>query len=137
VEWSERRAAIAAIAEAERTARGRCLIQTGSAELKPLDFHSFRRAFNTALADIGLNIQTAVRLAGHKNAGTHMRYVMIAETLITPAGAMPKLSRAPALPVSEKARALPNAFSPANETSVFSARASGFEPLTYGSGERW
>ena len=42
---------------------------------------------------------------------------------------MPKLSRAPALPVSEKARAQPNAFSPANETSVFSAHPSGFEGL--------
>jgi hypothetical protein len=37
-----------------------------------LDFHSFRRAFN-GLAGAGLNIQTAMRLAGHKNAGTHMR----------------------------------------------------------------
>jgi uncharacterized protein (DUF1778 family) len=124
---------LAAIGETERRARACCLIQAGSAELKPLDFHSFRRAFNTALADVGLNIQTAMRLAGHKNAGTHMRYVMIAETLITPTGALPKLSKTPALPVSEKARALPKVFGPANGTSVFSAHPSGFEPLTYGS----
>jgi len=96
--WTERQAAIARTAEAEEKARACCLIQSGSAELKPLDFHSFRRAFNTALADVGLNIQTAMRLAGHKNAATHMRYVMIAETLTTPTGAMPKLSKAPALP---------------------------------------
>lgn len=42
----------------------------------PVDFHSFRRAFNTALAEAGVNVQQAMRLAGHTNPKTHMRYVM-------------------------------------------------------------
>jgi hypothetical protein len=29
----------------------------------------------------GVNVQTALWLAGHENASTHMRYVRIAETL--------------------------------------------------------
>ena len=41
----------------------------------PVDFHSFRRAFNTALADAGVNVQKAMRLAGHSDAATHMGYV--------------------------------------------------------------
>ncbi len=43
-----------------------------TAHLPPVDFHSFRRAFNTALADAGVSIQTAMRLAGPADAATHM-----------------------------------------------------------------
>lgn len=39
-----------------------------------VDFHSFRRAFVTAVAKAGLNAQTAMRLAGHKSITTHQRY---------------------------------------------------------------
>jgi hypothetical protein len=42
----------------------------------PVDFHSFRRAFKTALAGAGVNVQQAMQLAGHSDAKTHMRYVM-------------------------------------------------------------
>jgi integrase len=59
-----------AASDAER--RKLCLIQSGSSQLRPLDFHSFRRAYNTALADANVNVQTAMRLAGHRNASTHM-----------------------------------------------------------------
>jgi integrase len=76
---------------AELQAKRYCLIQSGSDEYKPLDFHSFRRAYNTALADAGVNVQTAMRLAGHRNASTHMRYVLLAETLETPFAALPVL----------------------------------------------
>lgn len=41
----------------------------------PVDFHSFRRAYNTALAAAGVNVQKAMHLAGHADAKTHMRYV--------------------------------------------------------------
>jgi len=69
----------------------------------PLDFHSFRRAFNTALAAAGVNVQMAMRLAGHRNAGTHMRYVQLTEALEAPETALPRLKqRAHALPVPSK-----------------------------------
>jgi integrase len=42
----------------------------------PVDFHSFRRAFNTALAEAGVNVQRAMHLASHSSARTHSRYVM-------------------------------------------------------------
>ena len=33
----------------------------------PVDFHSFRRAFNTALAEAGVNVQHAMHLAAHSD----------------------------------------------------------------------
>jgi integrase len=110
--------------EAEERARGLCLIQAGSDEHKALDFHSFRRAFNTGLALAGLNVQQAMKLAGHRNAATHMRYVRITESLEIPLAALPTLSKAPALPFAHR------------ETAVTLARPIGFEPMTYGSGGR-
>jgi|HubBroStandDraft_1064217.scaffolds.fasta_scaffold154025_2 hypothetical protein len=54
-----------------------------------VDFHSFRRAYNTALAGAGVNVQTAVGLASHYPK-THMRYVMAAEAArLVPAAALP------------------------------------------------
>ena len=52
-----------------------------TANTLPVDFHSFRRAFNTALASTGVNVQRAMRLAGHSDARTHMRYVMQAPAM--------------------------------------------------------
>jgi hypothetical protein len=58
----------------------------------PVDFHSFRRAFNTALAGAGINVQRAMHLAGHSDAKTHMRYVMHAPAMrVIPAEALPQL----------------------------------------------
>ena len=45
----------------------------------PVDFHSFRRAFSTALAEAGVNVQTAMALAGHSDPKTHMLYVKKAQ----------------------------------------------------------
>jgi hypothetical protein len=62
----------------------------------PVDFHSFRRAFNTALAVAGVNVQKAMRLAGHSDAKTHMRYVKDApEMRQIPDAALPRLHRGP------------------------------------------
>ncbi len=62
----------------------------------PVDFHSFRRAFNTALAAAGVNVQKAMKLAGHSNPATHMRYVLDApEMRQIPEAALPRLSRGP------------------------------------------
>ena len=101
----------------------------------PLDFHSTRRAFATALADSGVNVQTAMRLAGHHDAATHGRYVaMSAESKRLPEGAAPSFTGA----------TLVESSSPSSESrsvnrakgASFPARHRGFEPLTYGSGER-
>ena len=58
----------------------------------PVDFHSFRRAYNTALAEAGVNVQQSMHLAGHTNASTHMRYVMkTAAMQMVPDEAIPEL----------------------------------------------
>ncbi len=57
---------------------------------KPVDFHSFRRAFVTAVGAAGLNAQTAMRLTGHRTMATHMRY-NLPETLQIPQAAVPRL----------------------------------------------
>lgn len=104
--WAERRAAKVAIDAAEEKARACCLIQSGSSELKPLDFHSFRRQFNTALAASGLNVQQAMALAGHKSTTTHMAYVQLAQhgALETPSAAMPTRVQAAPLPFALASR---------------------------------
>ncbi len=63
-----------------------------TATTRPVDFHSFRRAFNTALAEAGVNVQQAMHLAGHSDAKTHMRYVMQTDAMKRiPAAALPQL----------------------------------------------
>jgi integrase len=66
---------------------------------KRVDFHSFRRAYNTALAGAGVNVQTAMSLASHSDPKTHMRYVMQAEAAKpVPSAALPAID--PALAAS-------------------------------------
>ena len=58
----------------------------------PVDFHSFRRAFNTALAEAGVNVQHAMHLAAHSDPKVHARYVMSTRAMRTiPAAALPAL----------------------------------------------
>ncbi len=58
----------------------------------PVDFHSFRRAFNTALAEAGVNVQHAMHLASHSDPKVHARYVMSTKAMRTiPASALPRL----------------------------------------------
>jgi hypothetical protein len=65
----------------------------GALEL-PVDFHSFRRAFSTALADTGLNTQQAMKLAGHADPRAHARYIMEKEKPRSiPEAALPRLAR--------------------------------------------
>lgn len=75
-----------------------CELQTDTADTKRVDFHSFRRAFNTALASAGVNVQTAMKLAGHRNPTTHMRYVRLVESIEMPLSALPRLGRARPVP---------------------------------------
>jgi hypothetical protein len=57
-----------------RSVEKHCLIQSGSSQRRPLDFH-FPTGQQHGLADANVNVQTAMRLAGHRNASTPMRYV--------------------------------------------------------------
>jgi integrase len=61
----------------------------------PVDFHSFRRAFNTALAEADVNLQKAMVLASHADAKTHMKYVARTRRMRSlPAAALPSLPHA-------------------------------------------
>ena len=146
----------------EHPDRALCLIQSGSTERRPLDFHSFRRAYNTALAMAGVNVQVSMKLAGHRNPTTHMRYVLLAVTLTTPAAALPQLTGTqktgdppPPLPPSTadiapaeeitadlrtvQAACMPE-LPPANDTDknygINSAPPTGVEPVTFGLGNQ-
>ncbi len=57
----------------------------------PVDFHSFRRAFSTGLAEAGVNAQHAMLLAGHADTRAHSLYVMDTKKL-APSRRQPCLS---------------------------------------------
>ena len=57
----------------------------------PVDFHSFRRAYSTALANAGVNAQRAMVLAGHADPRAHARYIMATPQMVTmPEAALPQ-----------------------------------------------
>ena len=63
----------------------------GTGGSKRADFHSFRRLYCTSLAVAGVNIQTAMELAGHRKAETALRYVKLARKMMAaPAASKPK-----------------------------------------------
>ncbi len=113
-------------AKSEAEQKARCLIQSGnSLEYKPLDFHSFRRAFATGLAAAGVSTPLAMALADHRDASTHTRYTLLGQrsSLTVPEHALPRgLSR----------RALNQDFGP-TKTLMNSARPERFELPTFGS----
>jgi integrase len=58
----------------------------------PVDFHSFRRAFASALAEAGVNVQHAMHLTAHSDPRVHARYVMRTTAMRTiPEAAIPRL----------------------------------------------
>jgi hypothetical protein len=58
----------------------------------PVDFHSFRRAFASALAEAGVNVQHAMHLTAHSDPRVHSRYVMrTAAMRAIPTAALPRL----------------------------------------------
>lgn len=92
-----------------------------------LDFHGFRRAFASALANAAeVTMQNAMKLTAHKDARTHLRYV--AGVTEIPAIAIPNLGLTPL--------ALASADGQSTEEGSEPARHSGFEPLAFGSGGR-
>ena len=59
---------------------------------RPVDFHSFRRAYKQALADAGVELQTAMALSGATDAKAHQRYLRnTAKSRRLPAAALPRL----------------------------------------------
>ena len=72
----------------ELTPRETVLLQETDSTL-PVDFHSWRRAFNQALADAG-NAQQAQQLSGHASLQAHERYLRNSQKMRTmPAAAVP------------------------------------------------
>jgi len=60
---------------------------------RPVDFHSFRRSFSTALAEAGVPEQRAMHLAGHADGRAHARYVLETEAMMrVPPEVLPVLS---------------------------------------------
>jgi hypothetical protein len=79
-------------AEREMTARERTLL-TETEYTLPVDFHSWRRAFNQALADAGVNAQQAQALAGHSSLAAHERYLRNTQEARTiPLAALPRVT---------------------------------------------
>jgi integrase len=89
--WARELRAALWMAEIRRTDdRKTCPLQVDRPESRRADFHSFRRAYNTALAAAGVNVQQAMALAGHSSPSTHMRYVLLATALEAPEAALPR-----------------------------------------------
>jgi integrase len=88
----------------------------------PVDFHSTRRAYATALARVGANEQTAMALTGHSDSKVHRRYL---EGLIVevPAEAVPVLS-------IDHAQLLKKPANKNTNLAYFSERDTGLEPVT-------
>jgi hypothetical protein len=95
-----------------------------TADTLPVDFHSTRRAYCTALAKAGCNSQTAQVLAGHSSAAVHQRYVAAETIRELPPSAMLQLPEVLAGSVPK--------LDPAPESFLndFAAPAAGLEPAT-------
>src|SRR5262249_46277765 len=65
-------------------------LHNDTTDTRRADFHSFRRAYNTATANAGTNAQDAMQLAGHTDMDTHLLYLQT-RTVVTPDAAMPKI----------------------------------------------
>lgn len=102
---------------------------------KRVDWHSFRRAFASALAAADVGEQRAMRLTAHTDSRVHARYVLESEAMQTiPIAAVPLLPATLGKGTGVPIRAARE--SGRSETRGDSARPRGFEPLTYGSGGR-
>ncbi len=74
------------------TAKERALFEEGR-YTRPVDFHSWRRAWSQALRKVGANVQTSAALTGHaSDLRAHGRYLANpTEAMVVPAGAVPTL----------------------------------------------
>lgn len=79
----------------ERPDKSKCALQTDTPTTRRLDFMSLRRDYVTAVADSGVNEQTALGLSGHTQLTTQMRHYMKARKLQTPPSALPGKKQGP------------------------------------------
>ena len=86
----------------------------------PVDLHSTRRAYATALARVGVNEQTAKVLTGHSDSKVHQRYIasLIGEV---PAAALPSFS-------TDHAETLRRTSNQNHNLAFISERDTGLEP---------
>jgi len=81
---------------AEDSQRWRELFSLNEPHTKPVDFHSWRRAYVQSLADAGVSAQDAAALAGHSTLEAHMRYLSNTTRLRSvPDSALPKIGLLP------------------------------------------
>lgn len=73
---------------------------TATEYTRPVDFHSCRRAFVSALGREGVPLQAAMKLSGHTNARTHAGYIVGVQEI--PLGVVPDLSTPSARTEGEK-----------------------------------
>jgi len=90
--WDPKRLSFVPAVGRNSSAREKELLE-GTERVKPVDFHSWRRAYSQALADADVNAQQASALAGHSSLSAHQRYLTNTSKMRTlPAAALPKLS---------------------------------------------
>jgi integrase len=100
-----------------------------------VDFHSFRRAFASSLAEVGVNEQRAMILTAHADSKTHALYVQSTAAMqAIPDGAVQMLPAGPL--TAPTGTGVPVRLKATRRTPEKLARPRGFEPLTYGSGGR-
>ena len=103
----------------------RAELHADDTETKRVDFHSFRRAFTTALMDADVVAQKAMKLAGHTKMETHMRYVDRIRALKTPDAVVPSMGQLEATPQTTKAPK-------SSDSEALAAGRTGLEPAASG-----
>ncbi len=91
---------------------------------RPVDFHSWRRAFVQAVAGTGMNAQEAHKLSGHSNLAAYQRYLDTNAMLTIPVDSLPQLT--------SNVDKFYDSFQSAAQPRKNLARPAGLEPATSG-----
>lgn len=103
--WDAKKGGYVTPAGREMTQREEEILE-GTTRNRPVDFHSFRRAFATGLRHAKVDARDAMRLTHHTSYETHQRYVRDDGPIAAPPmAALPTLG--PVLPVLEKPKTPP------------------------------
>lgn len=102
----------------------------GTDRIRPVDFHSNRRAFATGLRHAKVDARDAMRLAAHTSYETHQKYVLETGPIpAPPAAALPKLP-VDVLPILRSATRRSQSVGSVQKILNDSVGVSGFEPPT-------